>query len=193
MTTRNRGREWRNKLRSAALDAYGRACACCGETIERFLTIDHAANDGNVHRQRLGGSSSYVNRWLRDNEYPEGFQTLCSNCNAGRHVNGGECPHVAPVKEPRTKGQRSDRKLKTAVINAYGGRCACCEESLLPLLCIDHIGGGGIQHRKSLGVSGGAGFNRWLRDQGFPSGFQVLCWNCNDGKSWNGGTCPHLG
>ncbi len=26
-----------------------------------------------------------------------------------------------------------------------------------------------------------------------PEGFQVLCWNCNLGKYYNGGVCPHRG
>jgi hypothetical protein len=27
--------------------------------------------------------------------------------------------------------------------------------------------------------------------QGFPDGFQTLCFNCNVGKYKNGGVCPH--
>ena len=26
-------------------------------------------------------------------DFPEGFQILCFNCNAGKHRNGGRCPH----------------------------------------------------------------------------------------------------
>lgn len=32
---------------------------------------------------------------------------------------------------------------------------------------------------------------RWLMKNKYPSGFQVLCWNCNMGKQINGGVCPH--
>jgi hypothetical protein len=33
----------------------------------------------------------------------------------------------------------------------------------------------------------------YLVKQGFPKGYTILCFNCNCGRSRNGGTCPHLG
>jgi hypothetical protein len=30
----------------------------------------------------------------------------------------------------------------------------------------------------------------WLEDNDFPSGFQILCWNCNFAKG-SLGKCPH--
>jgi hypothetical protein len=81
-------------LKDAAYRAYGGyRCACCGEPHQAFLGIDHVNNDGGKHRRSIGrGSNIYV--WLRDNKYPEGFQVLCHNCNHGKHLNGGVCPHV---------------------------------------------------------------------------------------------------
>ena len=35
--------------------------------------------------------------WLRRNSYPEGFQVLCHNCNLGKKINGGVCPHNDPA------------------------------------------------------------------------------------------------
>ena len=32
--------------------------------------------------------------------------------------------------------------------------------------------------------------NKWLKDNGYPSGFQVLCMNCNHAKYRNGGVLP---
>ena len=81
-------------LRRAAMDAYGgRFCKCCGETIERFLTIDHMNGGGIQHRKELGGGQKLY-PWLQRNNYPEGFQILCFNCNCGRYLNGGICPHL---------------------------------------------------------------------------------------------------
>ena len=84
--------------RQAVLDAYGRQCACCGEDNERFLEIDHIDNGGNRHRKQLksanGGRHYSFYRWLRENGYPAGYQTLCSNCNIGKYRNGGFCPHT---------------------------------------------------------------------------------------------------
>jgi len=70
----------------------GYRCACCGEGEPMFLTLDHINNGGSKQRRQLGaGSQIFV--WLRKRGYPPGFQVLCSNCNLGRHRNGGTCPH----------------------------------------------------------------------------------------------------
>ena len=88
------------KLKNDVLNAYGTVCACCGEEDIRFLTVDHINNDGAAHRKSLTGTNKAaghnIYRWLRQNNYPPGFQILCMNCNAGRHWNGGECPHKDP-------------------------------------------------------------------------------------------------
>lgn len=81
------------KLKMDVLNHYGNSkCACCGEDTALLLTIDHMNNDGNIHRKEVGRSHKLY-RWLRDNNYPEGFQVLCFNCNIGKHLNGGVCPH----------------------------------------------------------------------------------------------------
>jgi hypothetical protein len=69
----------------------GYVCECCGESIKKFLTIDHINNDGKEHRKELG--SRIIYKWLKQNGFPEGFQVLCFNCNCGRQLNGGICPH----------------------------------------------------------------------------------------------------
>jgi hypothetical protein len=72
----------------------GYICACCGETEPKFLTIDHVNNDGYMRRKygkEPSGASSYA--YLRKMGYPEGFQVLCMNCNFGKAMNGGICPH----------------------------------------------------------------------------------------------------
>jgi hypothetical protein len=30
-----------------------------------------------------------------------------------------------------------------------------------------------------------------LKRMGYPSGFRVLCWNCNNAREHNDGICPH--
>lgn len=81
------------KPKLEAFNHYGCKCSCCGETIVDFLTIDHIGGGGNQHRKQLpqGGHSIY--RWLKKNNYPEGFRVLCFNCNFGIHINNGICPH----------------------------------------------------------------------------------------------------
>lgn len=81
------------KLRQDVLDAYGRRCACCGETEERFLTIDHVNNDGHIERKRY--AKVKIHARIRRQGYPPTYQILCWNCNCGRAANGGICPHVS--------------------------------------------------------------------------------------------------
>lgn len=79
-------------MRDRVFEAYGGyCCACCGEKERAFLTIDHIHNDGCKHRKEIGQSNCY--RWLRDNDYPSGFQVLCMNCQWGRKNCNGVCPH----------------------------------------------------------------------------------------------------
>jgi hypothetical protein len=81
------------RLRDQVILAYGGyRCACCGEAEPTFLTVDHVANGGNRHRREIGGCGSFY-RWLRKNHFPPGFQVLCFNCNLGKQLNGGVCPH----------------------------------------------------------------------------------------------------
>lgn len=86
-----------NKLREEVYNAYGTKCACCGEDTPEFLTIDHINEDGASHRKSIAPTrkctSEELYRWLKNNNYPSGFQTLCQNCNVGKFRNGGICPH----------------------------------------------------------------------------------------------------
>ena len=79
----------------------GYECACCGETIKQFLTVDHINNDGAAHRRSMknksDGSGKQLYSWIINNNFPPMFQILCSNCNFGKHKNGGICPHKSIV------------------------------------------------------------------------------------------------
>lgn len=82
-------------------------------------------------------------------------------------------------------------KLKAIVYAAYGNRCACCGEAEVRFLSIDHVDNDGFINRK-------AGFDNCttslmgrIKREGFPPSFQLLCMNCNHGKSRNNGVCPH--
>ena len=100
---KKRGREYWRKLRHEVIMAYGGyKCNCCGETEPLFLVIDHVNNDGAEHRRSISnrkdcgngkGASADTWRWLKNNDYPDGFQVLCMNCNFGKSRNKGICPH----------------------------------------------------------------------------------------------------
>src|SRR5580692_7551922 len=71
---------------------------------------------------------------------------------------------------------------------AYYGdsHCACCGETHVQFLVIDHIHGLGKQHRKEIHNN----IYRWLRVHKYPDGFRVLCHNCNMSLGIYG-FCPH--
>ena len=72
------------------------------------------------------------------------------------------------------------RRLKVEAFDAYGGRfCECCGETILEFLTIDHINGDGSHHRRSINSRGGYSFYHWLKNNNYPSGYRVLCMNCN--------------
>jgi hypothetical protein len=83
----------RDKNREITLRHYGGKCVCCGEDELYFLAIDHIDGDGNTHRKKIKKWGSGFFGWLVKNNFPEGFQILCHNCNMGKHLNGGVCPH----------------------------------------------------------------------------------------------------
>lgn len=101
------------------------------------------------------------------------------------------------VESERSRGVQYWSNLRHEAIMAYGGyKCACCGETEPLFLSIDHINNDGAEHRRSLGYEGnGKGASSatysWLKKNGYPGGFQVLCMNCNTGKARNNGICPH--
>lgn len=78
------------------------------------------------------------------------------------------------------------RNARADALAIYGNVCACCNESVTDFLCIDHINGDGNIHRKSIGRN----IYKWLKSEKYPSGFQVLCHNCNWAKHLHG-ECPY--
>jgi len=99
-------------------------------------------------------------------------------------------------KKESSKTKRLISILKEEVYAAYGGyKCSCCGETEPMFLTVDHINNDGASHRKSLSPNGhsvgSARIYRWLKNNGYPEGFQILCMNCQFGRKHNNGTCPH--
>jgi hypothetical protein len=88
------------------------------------------------------------------------------------------------------RGRDKNLRCKMEVIEAYGGKCACCGEQEPLFLTIDHIHDNGANERRE-NKRVGDKMHRWLRRQGFPKDdFQLLCFNCNFAKHVLG-QCPH--
>jgi len=89
--------------------------------------------------------------------------------------------HPEKREELKKRAQKRNQERRKTVLIHYSGdspKCACCGESHLGFLCIDHVDGGGNKHRKKLNRKT-HGFWRWLIEQNFPNGYRVLCHNCN--------------
>ena len=121
--------------------------------------------------------------WLK-NRY--GHRTRASYCRRCCTIRVTEWRKSNPEKAKQV-AKNWHSALKLEVFNHYGRRCACCGEEEMVFLAIDHIGGGGRKHRRKFE---GIGLWRWLKNNGYPQGYRVLCHNCNWATAF-GRTCPH--
>lgn len=203
--SRNRDRylasmkEVRRKRRAEVLARYGLGdpkCALCGDPHEEFLVIDHVDGGGNRHRKELKLKSDGFYRWLIKQGFPSGFRVLCHCCNNalgsyGRAPERSYGPLALP--DPgRTAQARYGQRQRIACLRFYGNgdpRCACCGLSNYEYLAVDHVDGGGREHRREAGIHGKEIYP-WLVRQGFPDGYRILCHNCNFSLGAHG-RCPH--
>lgn len=152
------------------------------ENRERVLEQQH-----DYHARNRGRRSQQAKARYRTDPEPAKARARTRSREARTEINAylrskyGEDP--VPFKERRRAAQR---KLREDVIKGYGGRCACCGNDFLPHLTLDHVNGGGAEERRLAG--GGRGVYARLRREGYPTGYQILCWNCNAAKH-HYGTC----
>jgi hypothetical protein len=83
-------KKYEKRCKDLVFEYYGKICSCCGESNSKFLTIDHVNGGGRKHRSEI---KSKIQIWLVKNNFPDGFETLCYNCNCGKNINHGICPH----------------------------------------------------------------------------------------------------
>lgn len=167
----------KNRLdRYLCIQHYGLKCQCPGCNEDRYecLTIDHINGyDKNSGEPRAGNP---LYRWIIKNNFPEGFQTLCSNCNQTKSASG--CPHLINTN-PKDKWNRG---IKIKCLNAYGGcKCVHCGECKIEFLTLDHVFGGGKKDKRENKISN---IYSYLRKLNYPNKdrYQVLCFNCNEIK-----------
>ena len=176
---RAQGRQHYRLLRTRMIALYGGVCECCGEARYDMLTVDHKTREPRATRKRGVALTYDALREYESAGYPNNrYRLLCWNCNSSiGHY--GYCPHEADHQEY----EHASSALKLDTIVAYGGRCTICDETRWEFLTIDHVNGGGSQHRAS--VSGN--LYSWLMRQGWPkNGYRLLCANCNCSMKTNG-------
>lgn len=117
----------------------------------------------------------------------KGFCTRC--CIRPRDSEFNYC--LKCRKMDRAVRKKIYSEVRDLVFGHYGGKCNCCGEAEWKFLQLDHVKNDGAQHRKEIGLGGGAVFYIWVVNNNFPEDLQLLCANCNHGKLRNGGICPH--
>ena len=153
-------------------------------------------------RKWLANHPNYQKNWREKNpdynrnrraKYQEARNTYARNYRI---------THPEQIKESRAKAYQKRlekdkawkkqycRKMKILAINHYEGKCACCGETHIEFLAIDHSNGEGCKWRKEMKITGGLAMYRWLINNNFPEGFRVLCHNCNQSMGMFG-YCPH--
>lgn len=101
----------------------------------------------------------------------------CTQCTAKLPPsdNHAFCPQCREKHNERSRDRWAN--LKQAALEAYGGPICCgCGEDEPAILEIDHINGGGNEHRKLIGQSN---MYLWLKNNNYPPGYRVLCPTCN--------------
>ena len=116
---------------------------------------------------------------------------LCRNCTRPAIVGRKLCVVCAEIT--RISGRKHVKVAKEIVFNFYGKTCACCGEPERGFLTLDHINNDGKQDAlsRTRNTSWYLKLARLIR-QGHPQeGLRTMCYNCNCGRSRNGGICPH--
>jgi hypothetical protein len=173
---KRRGREWYQKHREAILAQRKQEVVEGGQVAERMRETARRSYTKHADRRRQ--------------EKRDHYASLTSD-QVARHRSHGREWRAANQEKARESVRQSALRLRLKVLGHYSGghmKCACCAESALEFLALDHIYGGGGRERRALG-GGGRQF-RHLVAQGFPPGYQVLCHNCNLARGFYG-TCPH--
>lgn len=87
-------------------------------------------------------------------------------------------------------GPEFTKRMRKLVLEHYGKFCACCGENETRFLTVDHVNRDGHEHRKQIRSTN---VNAWLVRHDFPHTvkIQILCFNCNMAREFNGGVCPH--
>lgn len=161
-----------------------RPCTVCKKTFPPTPEFFHRnkAEPTGLARACKSCARAAVRKWSHENYETKIQPQLAERARKWRETNKGRDGELR-----RTRHKR----YRVACLQHYseGNMCCnCCGESIYEFLSIDHIGGGGHQHRKDVGQ--GITFLRWLINSDFPKGFQVLCHNCNMARAFYG-ECPH--
>lgn len=90
-------KKYKQETKKRVLTYYGNgelACVKCGFEDLRALSIDHIGGGGSNHRRTLKEPRNNFYHWLEKHYYPDGYQTLCMNCQFIKREVEKECSHL---------------------------------------------------------------------------------------------------
>jgi hypothetical protein len=166
-------------------------CNICGCKDIRVLEIDHINDNGNIHRKNRNGRTVQYS-WFISHNYPVGYQILCANCNWKKHLEN--IKNKNPTYR-QAMNKKTQEKLKKEVFSHYGNCCNNCGETNINILTLDHINGGGREHKRNItSTSLGNRFYGLLKKNNYlsDSPIQILCRNCQRIKVIENEECKKL-
>lgn len=155
-----------------------KTCNVCNESkpLSEFYFVKsrnrHMNYCGRCHLDKLKEyrqNSPEYQEYHKDYQQTKKYKKMLSTYKRSEH---GKEKH-------RLQQQKYRDTLKMDVLGHYSGqtmKCARCPYSDVRALTIDHMNGDGANHRKQL--KNPSKMYQWLRSNGYPDGFQVLCMNC---------------
>lgn len=141
-------------------------CSTCREYMRNYKAVSRA-------QPKTEGACSVADC---PRQAVDGFK-LCPVCRERYRLES-----LTPQAKGRSTAWR--QALKTEVLFAYGGTCACCGTAHEVFLSIDHVDG------YKDGPRGGPALYSWIKQHDYPAGFRVLCFSCNAALGYLG-YCGH--
>lgn len=183
----NRIKIYQNNIKLEALRHYSPSgteikCSLCPETRLGALTLDHIGGGGKEHRLKIG-TGKIIYFWVKKNNYPIGFRTLCANCNWKEHL------RIMRLNQSQTAFAIRDRRyvqiVKLRFMAVFGSKCVICGIDDIDLLTVHHVNNNGAEHRKRVGNSGGRTFYLRVLKSGDFDGLECRCFSCNCCDAWS--------
>lgn len=145
-----------------------------------MATLNHQKQrrviNGNKHCRKCDSAKSLI-EFRMNYDSRLGKKYIDSYCKSCRYLISKEWKKSNPKKAAKNTRDTNLRR-KIAIMSHYSGldkpECKYCGYSDLRALCLDHIHNDGYKNRMS-----GTKFYLWIKENEYPTGFQVLCANCN--------------
>jgi hypothetical protein len=132
----------------------------------------------------------YWQKWRAERQ----AEGICISCGANKATQSTvRCTKCVEHRKALAKKYKVPQKglvkkvLRERVFEYLGPKCACCDTEHRAFLTIDHVNRDGSKERTDTKQM--AMFRAVLR--GERPDIRILCYNCNFGREFNGGVCPH--